>query len=234
MARSRQAVLPFGGRGGRRAGTGRKPLGAKAGVPHCRRPVHDRGHPVHVTLRAIRDISSLRSPRMFPLIRCAIAAASAMRFRVAHFSVQGNHVHLLIEADGTEALARGMQGLGIRLAKVINRQLGRRGRVWADRYHGRVLRTPQEVRHALVYVLLNGRKHGVSGSGIDPCSSGAWFRGWRERTESPPGPAPVAQPRTWLLLVGWRRSGAVSLDDRPARSSRRARRDRPCSPSPPR
>ena len=70
-----------------------------------------------------------------------------------------------------------MQGLAIRVAKAVNRCLGRSGRVWDDRFHSRALRTPREVRNVLVYVLLNGRKHGVIGHGIDPCSSGAWFDG---------------------------------------------------------
>ena len=73
-----------------------------------------------------------------------------------------------------------MQGLGIRLAKAINRRLGRKGRVWEDRYHGRPLRTPREVRHGLAYVLLNARKHGVHGRGIDPCS-GSLVRGMARR-----------------------------------------------------
>jgi len=67
--------------------------------------------------------------------------------------VQVNHVHVLVEADGSTALARGVQGLSIRLAKAINRVLGRRGRVWADRFHARALRTPREVRNGLVYVI---------------------------------------------------------------------------------
>jgi hypothetical protein len=106
-----------------------------------------------------------------------------------------------------------MQRLAIRLAKAINRTLARAGRVWADRYHSRALRTPHEVRNGLVYVLLNGRKHHVSGPGIDPCSSGAWFGGWRHCVEKPEAAAPVAAPRTWLLTVGWRRSGPISLDN---------------------
>jgi hypothetical protein len=132
-------------------------------------------------------------------------------------------VHLLIEAEGTRAAGRGMQGLGIRLAKTVNRQLGRRGRVWADRYHGRTLRTPREVRHGLVYVLLNGRKHRVSGPGIDPCSSGTWFAGWREAVAVPRGPVPVARARTWLLRVGWQRSGPISVYEAPAGPRKRAR-----------
>jgi len=224
--RPRQGALPFRTWGGRRPGAGRKPAGPTAGVPHRRRPLHHGGQPVHVTLRAVRGLPSLRRARLFPALRRGLGAASAATFRVVHYSVQANHVHLLVEAEGTRALGRGMQGLGIRLAKAINRRLGRRGRVWAERYHGRALRTPREVRHGLVYVLLNGRKHGVIGRGIDPCSSGAWFGGWREGVEPSPEPAPVARPRTWLLSVGWRRTGPIGVDEAPAAPGRRTGRSR--------
>jgi REP element-mobilizing transposase RayT len=221
---SRQCALPFRTWGGRRAGAGRKPAGSRAGVPHCPRPVHSSREPVHVTLRAVRGLPSLRSEQIFPTIRRGLSAAAAAAFRVVHFSVQENHVHLLVEADGTHALGRGMQGLAIRLAKAINRRLGRTGRVWSDRYHARALRTPREVRHGLVYVLLNGRKHGVSGPGIDPCSSGRWFDGWRDRIQAPWERPPITSPRTWLLRVGWRRSGLIGIDQAPAAPGRRRRR----------
>jgi REP element-mobilizing transposase RayT len=88
----------------------------------------------------------------------AIAAALRIggdRFdvRVVEFSVQGNHVHLLVEAPDRHALARAIQGFSIRVAKGLNRMMGRTGRVFDDRYHARVLRTPTEVRHAIRYVL---------------------------------------------------------------------------------
>jgi hypothetical protein len=172
-------------------------------------------------MRALPGLPSLRGARLFPALRRGLAVASNAGFRIPHFSVQANHVHLLIEADDGRAFERGMQGLAIRLAKAINRQLGRAGRVWADRYHRRALRTRREVRNGLVYVLLNGRKHGVSGPGIDPYSSGAWFGGWREPIEPPRLPAPVARPRTWLLRVGWRRGGSIGVDQAPALGRRK-------------
>lgn len=216
--RRKQAAFDFRTWGGRRRGAGRKPAGVSAGVPHCRRPLLDHRHPVHLTLRAVRGLPSLRAANVFTVVRSRLAASSRQPFRIVHFSVQTNHVHLLVEAAGTAALGRGVQGLTIRLAKAVNRLLGRHGRVWADRYHARALRTPSEVRRGLVYVLLNGRKHGVCRRGIDPCSSGAWFQGWRERVAAPPGLAPVVRARTWLLSVGWwRRSRPISVEDGPAR-----------------
>ncbi len=75
------------------------------------------------------------------------------------FSVQGNHLHLLIEAQDNRALAEGMQGLSVRLARGLNRLMGRHGKVLADRFHAHVLRTPAETRRAIAYVLLNHRSH---------------------------------------------------------------------------
>jgi hypothetical protein len=84
-----------------------------------------------------------------------------------------------VEADEPPRFERGVRGLAIRVAKAVNRALGRRGRVWADRYHAHLLRTPREVRNALVYVLNNFRKHVRGARGLDPRSSARWFDGWR-------------------------------------------------------
>ena len=96
--RPRQGALPFRTWGGRRPGAGRKPAGPTAGVPHRRRPLHHGGQPVHVTLRAVRGLPSLRRARLFPALRRGLGAASAATFRVVHYSVQANHVHFLVEA----------------------------------------------------------------------------------------------------------------------------------------
>jgi REP element-mobilizing transposase RayT len=165
-------------------------------------------HPVHVTLRRGAGAPSLRSAAVFPALRGALAAASHSGFRVVHFSVQVDHVHLVVEADLPLRLARGVQGLAIRCARAVNRCAGRRGAVWSDRYHARALATPREVRRGMVYVLLNFRKHLRAGPGIDPCSSGPWFDGWR-RAVAAKEAAPVASARTWLATVGWRRAGGL-------------------------
>jgi putative transposase len=151
--------------------------------------------------------------------------------------VQRDHLHFIVEAADKRALSSGVRGVAIRVARYVNDLLSRRGSLWADRWHGRALRTPREVRNALVYVLANFRKHArtARASGIDPFSSGAWFDGWREWRPSsgcaPPfaeraavapwrlaaeGPLPaVNAPRTWLARVGWRRHGLVKLVESP-------------------
>src|SRR5262249_51404936 len=104
----------------------------------------------------------------------------------------------------------------IRIARAVNRALGRRGRVWAERYHARALTTPRAVRNALVYVLMNFRKHLGTGPGVDDCSSAPWFVGWRGKVEERSTPSPVANARPCLARLGWRRHGLIALDERPS------------------
>jgi REP element-mobilizing transposase RayT len=163
------------------------------------------------------DVPSLRMGRRFEAMEQAIRKASGSAIRIVHFSVQRDHLHLIVEARDASGLARGVQGLAVRAARAVNRALGRRGTVWGDRYHARALATPREVRSAIAYVLLNRRKHDPLSRGIDPCSSGRWFSGWRSRQPLSED-SPVAAPRTWLASVGWRRAGLLRTDERPGGS----------------
>ena|SRR5437016_5187024 len=220
MARTLQLSLPAPRTwGGRRAGAGRKLTpGRRPSVPHRPRPTHTAAHPLHVTLRTGPAVRCLRSDRAFPAVRRTLFVASHGNFRIIHFTVQDDHLHLIVEADDTRALSRGMRGLAIRVARAVNRALGRRGAVWGDRFHARALTTPRAVRNALVYVLMNRRKHCAGERGLDPCSSAPWFRGWREPVATLLGPPPVVGARTWLAAVGWRRHGLLGLDERPRSS----------------
>ena len=201
--------------GGKRPGAGRKPSGRKVGVPHRARPAHNGRHPAHITLRASQALPSLRTERLFPAIRHRLAQASRNGLRVLQFSVQRDHIHLLVEADNGARLLRGIAGLAIRVARAVNRALGRRGAVWSDRYHARAVTTPRAVRHAIVYVVMNRRKHCAREHGLDRCSSAPWFRGWRDGPVPASELCPVVRARTWLASVGWRRHGLVGLDEHP-------------------
>jgi hypothetical protein len=144
-----------------------------------------------------------------------VAGKEKAGFRLVHFTVQGNHLHLICEAKDRERLARGLQGLAIRVAKRLNAKLGRRGKLFAQRYHARILRTPTEVRNALVYVLNNARRHdpSVAWDWVDPLSSAGFFDGWRiphHDVAARDGPAPA---NTWLLTTGWRFRGLIAFDE---------------------
>ena len=173
-----------------------------------------------MTLKLREGVPSLRNGRAVKALEVSFAeGCERPGFRLVHYSLQGDHVHFLVEANGRKALGRGMKSLGARLARAVNRASGRTGRVLRDRYHLHVLRSPKEVRSALRYVLLNGRKHAkklTKQLRIDPASSGRWFDGWRHRPLVPLTPRPpVARPRTWLLGKGWRRHGLIDALEAP-------------------
>jgi putative transposase len=235
-----QLVLAFPKpRGGARKGAGRKSASPRGAVPHTRRPLHRAREPVHVTLRS--RFKPLRSQFVYPTVRRAIADANRRGlgcFRIVHYSVQADHLHLIVEAAHREALHGGVRGLSVSLARRINRLVFRRGTLFADRWHGRPLTTPRAVRIALVYVLANFKKHGERLAGpLDPYSSAPYFDGFREYAGKSPfeidpavvprplraqGP-PVARAESWLLRIGWVRHRPLSIHEHPANSRHRSR-----------
>ena len=218
-AKTGQSEIVFGAArtwGGKRRNAGRAPKGARAGVPHRKRQTFDgTKYPVEITLRISSEVGSLRRETLKTVILDALRASNARGWiGVTDFSILSNHLHLVVECADEKALSRGMQGLKIRLAKAINRALGRRrGTVFPDRYHSRVLRSPTEVRNSLLYVVNNFRKHvaeqrlGLPNDWIDDFSSGPWFDGWALPPPEPPEARPVGHPKTYLRRFLWRRAG---------------------------
>src|SRR6187200_1201557 len=172
-------------RGGRRLRAGRK-RGRDGGPRHAERPHLARPLPAHVTLRLLQGMPSLRTGRIVHEIERSFADGCARPgFRLVHYALQGNHAHLLVEARDKDALGRGMMALAARVARAVNRGAERHGPVLAGRYHLRLLPTPREVRNALRYVLLNGRRHTAQAHYtiaaplvLDRASSARWFDGW--------------------------------------------------------
>jgi putative transposase len=193
----RQLALDFPQRGGKRKGAGRKPKGERPGVSHRSRPRFEKPAAVHVTLRVADRVWNLRSRRCFTLIEQSLAnALGRFGLRVIEFTVLGNHLHLIVEADNDLALSRGMQGLNIRIAKALNRLMDSSGRVFADHYHGRQLTTPTELVNAIAYVLGNFAHHHGGEPGRDRYSSVACRH-------------VLGAPAGWLLKTGWRRARRI-------------------------
>jgi hypothetical protein len=163
-----------------------------------------------------------------------VAGRRRFGFRLVHFSVQRDHVHLVVEAGNRRALARGLQGLSIRVARAVNRVLGRHGRLFGDRYQSRVLSSPEDVKSTLAYLLLAVRGAGARSNApvLDRCSSAEWFDGFASprapasarptRTGGSGGvakEAPVVPAKSWLLTVGFKRAGLIAASDAPTRKS---------------
>jgi REP element-mobilizing transposase RayT len=223
-------------RGGKREGAGRKPAGKLALEPHVPRPWVVLDTPLHVTLRIERAVGRLRGDKAYRAIRCALRTVLKhhAQFRIVHFSLQREHIHLICEAESKDGLETGMRSFEIAAAKHLNRELTpkghkrRRGRVIADRYHIDVIDSVARMRNALSYVLNNWRKHredrvtrGLFGGRIDPYSSGVFFLGWKERKHSdfviPPNyePPDLGNAHSWLLTTGYRRGKPIGVFDVP-------------------
>ena len=217
--------------GGAREGAGRK-AAARPRVWHRGRAEFPESHPGLVTIRVLRDVPSLRTVRLIREVEHSLRKITKRAdFRVAHYSLQHDHVHLLVESEGVAALSNGMKSLAARLARAVNRVFDRRGAVLDGRYHHRALGTPREVRSALAYVLNNARKHASqraptdrsSESWVDPASSGRWFEGWAECPALPTDRPAVVRAQTWLLRAGWRRHGLIRSDEVPGGERCRSR-----------
>jgi len=199
MKRPKQLGLPFPKRGGKQPGAGRPRIHAYPGVignlvPHLRRKGFTSTRAVHVTQRLRQDVGYLRKDGPAKVVQRAFAdAADRNGMRVAHYSIQGNHLHLVVEADDHAALSHGMQGLAVRVARRLNRHLGRRGRVFADRFHANVLESRRQVANAVRYVLGNYR-----------CHTREWLQPDFRDEYATRADQPLAEPKLWLLRVGWR------------------------------
>ncbi|HEY5936335.1 MAG TPA: transposase [Kofleriaceae bacterium] len=239
MARPRkrhvQQEMRFGDRrGGKRRRKGGRPRkGLRSSERHEKREAFRKDEPLHVVIRATAEVGELRRRHAYRAVRRALVTTfSRENFRIVHVSIQDTHVHLLVEAQHRMALARGMQAFQISAAKHLNaaiserRKQRRRGQVFVDRYHVKIIRSPRQARNALTYVLNNWRKHmadrhpELRGWPVDLFSSGVSFDGWRDlrlgelpRTYEP---LPVWSPKTWLLREGWRKHGLIGTHEIPS------------------
>jgi len=237
MARARkhhiQELLPSRKRGGKRKGAGRPKKGYRASERHKKRAPLPARCPAHAILRVDKAVGGLRKRDAYHAIRRALPSTFRRSdFRICQISLQREHIHLIVEASDERALARGMQGFEVAATHRLNAAISkttarpRRGRVFSDRYHARVLRTPTEVRNALNYVMNNWRHHsehhGMESMywEVDYFSSGPTFTRWKEPAPPLPTkyePLPMRPPSTWLLSIGWTKAGTISMFATPGR-----------------
>jgi REP element-mobilizing transposase RayT len=218
----------------RAAGKKRKPGPGRPKKPgsisHRARPALARDSALHVTLKLKPGLPRLRGRKPFNAIAAAFRKyAEGNGFRLVHFSVQHDHLHLMVEADGKAMLSRGMQRLVISISRRLNLLWGEGkrwlGRLFRERYHAHRLKTPTEVRHAWIYLMHNAVKHNEISSGVcNPYSSAAYFDGYASppRMKGAPLTDPSILPKaaSWLLTIGWRKRGLIRPDETPKSAPR--------------
>ena len=183
-------------------------------MPHGSRPRMKKSDVAHVTIKLKKGLPSLRGGEALAVVLAAIRRVNqGERIQIVEFSVQSNHVHLIVEAANSADLSRGMAslntGLGMRLHRLWNRT--GEGSIFKERFHLVVIQNPTQMRHALNYVLRNDVHHGMDLRTLDPCSSAASFGGWQElqgaeakaRTARAARECVTTAPQTWLLRTGW-------------------------------
>jgi len=212
--------------GGAREGAGRKKKQGQHDSPHRARPKVRSYHPNHVVMRVVKGVPKLRQGRAYRAVRRVLVKCLGREdFRVCHLSIQANHLHFIVEATDRDALSAGMRRLNILVARALNRELGRRGKLFAFRYHATQIRSPRQARSAVAYVLNNWRRHRedegcerASVARLDPYSSALSFDGWTRGAYKVPEdftPLPVSAPETWLLRVGWKKYGSIDEHEVP-------------------
>ncbi len=247
--RVRQLDLPFLPRHcGVRKGAGRKRKGDRARVGHRVRKGFSKLSVLHVTCRIGAGLPSLRAALTVALLMNYLAQVAGKEgFRIVEYSIQGNHIHMIVEAQDDSVLSRAMNGILSGMARLLNRHWKRRGKVFVDRYDAVPVSSPTQCRNTLVYVLANARKHGsrslgpslhtsLEGEGADPCSTVPWFP-FDPPDDHPlaqPGkPKPASSPKSWLLSNGWRKGGTITARDHPClpKSQHRSASEPPPAPS---
>jgi REP element-mobilizing transposase RayT len=154
------------------AGRPKIPLHKRGYVPHRKREKLPAKTPIHATIKIRSNIvQTLRNKIVFKKISKAILRARVQGLRIIHFTVQKDHLHLLIETHNNKELAKGMQALGISLAKSLKNLTKVKGPIYKERYHLHILKTVQEIKNVKAYILGNAHKHGVIKDHFDTFSS---------------------------------------------------------------
>ena len=210
--------LAFKTWGGRRKGSGRTKTG---NVRHVKREDVDFRKPLHITKRLKRGLRGLCTKGVLRDLQRAMRMSNKNGAHVVEFSLQTNHVHLIVEAKDNRALAKGMNALWAVFGKAIRARLPGRGAVFSGRYYMKVIRSARYMRNALEYVLLNDSKHSGQGPDYSEFNSAMYFahfgkllnRNWRaplKWASADPRPDFLEAPRSWLCREGWRRACAVN------------------------
>lgn len=139
-----------------------RPPKTDPGIRHTRRPLLKKPSSLHLTIKIEKQKSHLKNKTILAILKRAILNARKQQLRVIHFTLEHDHVHLLIEAENNRVLGKGMQAFGVTLSKAINRLKKLTGQVYKHRYHFRKITSSRQLKNVMSYIFRNGMKHGTS------------------------------------------------------------------------
>ena len=137
------------------------------GIRHVKRFRLKKASSLHLTIKVRENKADIQSKRILKALHHAIKRARLKGLKVVHYTLEYNHVHLLVESVDNKTLHKGMQAFGITIAKAINKIKRSKGAVYKNRYHLRLISSPRQLKNVLHYIFNNGVKHKRTNSKID-------------------------------------------------------------------
>jgi REP element-mobilizing transposase RayT len=117
----------------------------------------------------------LRQARCAEIVENSILQADGERVRLLAWCVMPNHVHIVAEQIEGHPLANVIQAWKSASSHQLNRELGRKGRVWRREYFDRYMRDQTHLETAIAYVEENPIKAKL----IDRPDKWRWSSAWR-------------------------------------------------------
>lgn len=154
-----------------------RPAIREKGIRHRRREFLRRPSSLHLTVKLNR--ADIKNKLVLKILKKAIFRARLKGLCIVHFSLEHDHIHLLAEGENNYILSKAMQGFGVSLSKRLNSLLKIKGQRYKHRYHLRVLKSANEVKNVVNYILKNGIKHKTSRTIIQPFNSALVLHDWR-------------------------------------------------------
>jgi len=122
------------------------------------------GYVWHITHRCHQKEFLLKFPQdRHRYIHWLGEAKSRYGLSVLDYIVTSNHIHLLVNDTGRDAISRSMQLIAGRTGQEYNRREKCKGAFWEDRYHATIVQTNRHLLSCMVYIDLNMVRAGVVG-----------------------------------------------------------------------
>lgn len=144
-----------------------RPAKNDPGIRHSSRMKFSKLTSFHLTIKVRENKADIQSKKLLKALHHAIARARLKNLKVIHYTLEYNHVHLLVETNDHRILHAGMQALGISFSKAINKVKSLKGHVYKHRYHQRKIGSARELKNVLLYIFNNGKKHKRTNKRID-------------------------------------------------------------------
>ena len=153
------------------------------------------GATYHIVAKSNRGEFILHSNEMKEMfLRTLEDAKKKFKFKLKHFCIMSNHIHLLLEPAAGTNLSKLMQWVLSVFAIRFNKLFGLIGHVWYDRFKSNIIRSFHHMVRTFEYISNNPVKAGLCEKSSDYAYSGLReLKRGRFRLLDP--------PESWITLI---------------------------------